>query len=131
LEMLWLRVAVVHISSLLMDGWNMSTSPDVLQWWSPSPAVAAFAANLLFRVGSYFYSVLYFVLLCAFICLFFCMSCWWSTVIKGYSSSLAFLLDLILVPGSMFVGLICKCQPRHKIPMWGNDQQPWCNTQIF
>ena len=56
LEMLWLGVAVDRISSLLMDGWNMNTSPDVLQWWSPSPAVAsgtfyfglaAVAANLL------------------------------------------------------------------------------------
>jgi len=31
---------------------------------------------------------------------------------EGYSSSLAFLLDLILGPQSMFVGLICKCPSR-------------------
>ena len=40
LEMLWLGVVVIRIFSLLMDGWNMNTSPDVLQWWSSSPAIA-------------------------------------------------------------------------------------------
>ena len=89
----------------------------VARGWFCFPSVdrlGVVAASFFCALVCFFPSV-YFVLLCAFICLFFCVLFHVLFMLyrdEGYSSSLAFLLDLILGPQSMFVGLICKCPSR-------------------